>query len=447
MINEIKRYYSSSVIESGYETRDHSSPWHCIVLGLLAALFLSRQPGALLSPTFIAEDGVIFFKQQYEYGLLKSLTTEYAGYYHTVPRLIAWFASLFDVSNAPLIYAIASWLIGIISYCYFTTSSCSIIMGWYPARVIITALMIISPDTDNAFKLNCIQWYLLLLMMWIVMVPLPTNAWRRGALLLALVATVWTSPVSLFFLPIDILRALSSYESSEKWIWTVVLINFVIMAATLKTGVVPRSGLDLGQLLSAATFAIAFRAIGDTFLGTHVNSLISNSAPAFHYGLSLLFGCLFLVSQIKGTFAQRWSMMVFLYASLFCIAGLAVRPWIADFINISGAHSVKLTLDHQRYFFIPVLFVLFVLFVSFNHLLMALNGVKKAQTGFVILVFSLGYFAIHHYDHILWDWRSQKPWREVAYAINQAENDTTVDSIYVDATSGPEWNFNLIINH
>jgi hypothetical protein len=71
-----------------------------------------RRPDAFLKPQIYAEDGPIFLQQYFELGI-KSLITPYAGYLHTVPRIIALlFGSLsVNLLYIPLCYNLSYFLL------------------------------------------------------------------------------------------------------------------------------------------------------------------------------------------------------------------------------------------------------------------------------------------------------------------------------------------------
>src|SRR5580700_4292896 len=86
---------------AGAERLNIRRTWPVLFL-IVAALLACRQPYALIHPTFFAEDGAIFFKQQYEMGFAAALTTRYAGYPHFSPRILAGLCSVLPIEYIPL---------------------------------------------------------------------------------------------------------------------------------------------------------------------------------------------------------------------------------------------------------------------------------------------------------------------------------------------------------
>src|SRR3954469_13020568 len=54
-------------------------------------ILFARRPDMVLNPQFWAEDGPVFFAQARIHGIA-ALVEPYAGYFHTVLRLVAWIA-------------------------------------------------------------------------------------------------------------------------------------------------------------------------------------------------------------------------------------------------------------------------------------------------------------------------------------------------------------------
>src|SRR5260370_124194 len=84
------------------------------------ALFL-KSPDAFLNPQFWAEDGAIFYAQQYG-KLWPQISTPYAGYLHFIPRLFAWLLSPIPPLYLPLSYNLSALLIDSICVTYAINS-------------------------------------------------------------------------------------------------------------------------------------------------------------------------------------------------------------------------------------------------------------------------------------------------------------------------------------
>ena len=58
-----------------------------LVFGTAVALIILRRPDAILNPQFWAEDGVLWYANAYNLGIVRSLLMTDAGYYQTLCRI------------------------------------------------------------------------------------------------------------------------------------------------------------------------------------------------------------------------------------------------------------------------------------------------------------------------------------------------------------------------
>lgn len=142
-----------------------------IVILLLLLFMYLRNINILLNPQLWAEDGNVFFQEYYDYGL-KSIFMPYAGYLHTVPRIIiiiSYFLS--EVFNKgiiliPMFSVFLSNLVG--AYCLGYV--CSKDLKWFAPlklRILLSLLLCFVPYTgevyNNPTNLHWILGYFLFL--------------------------------------------------------------------------------------------------------------------------------------------------------------------------------------------------------------------------------------------------------------------------------------------
>ena len=77
---------------------------------LSVAVVVLKTPDALRLPQFWAEDGAVFFSQQWGH-LIPRIFVPYGGYLNVIPRTVAWLATAVPVVYAPMFYVVASILI------------------------------------------------------------------------------------------------------------------------------------------------------------------------------------------------------------------------------------------------------------------------------------------------------------------------------------------------
>jgi len=120
----------------------------------LVLLFL-KSPDALLAPQFWAEDGPVFFAAQFGHDWPR-LSTPYAGYLHTVTRLVAWIAAWFDLSHAPLIYNALALLIDAACIAYVALR----LAAWFPQWAVFLSFFIVPSSGDIFGTATNVQWFM-----------------------------------------------------------------------------------------------------------------------------------------------------------------------------------------------------------------------------------------------------------------------------------------------
>jgi hypothetical protein len=120
----------------------------------LVLLFL-KSPDAILAPQFWAEDGPVFFAAQFGQDW-PQLLTPYAGYLHTVPRLVAWIATWFDLAHAPLVYNALAILIDAACIAYVSLR----LAAWFPQWAVFLSFFIVPSSGDIFGTATNVQWFM-----------------------------------------------------------------------------------------------------------------------------------------------------------------------------------------------------------------------------------------------------------------------------------------------
>jgi hypothetical protein len=174
-----------------------------LLLAGFALLLFLRKPHALLTPQLWAEDGSIFLVQNDQLGLA-ALVEPYAGYLHTLPRLIALAASVTcDPAWWPAFYNVGTFLIWIAVVARLFSPRLDL-----PGKPWLALALIAVPHTGEVFgHITNLQWMtaLVLVQQLLVAAPRTTREWIGDLLILAFVAL--TGPFALIFLPLFVLRS------------------------------------------------------------------------------------------------------------------------------------------------------------------------------------------------------------------------------------------------
>lgn len=127
-----------------------------LLLFLFVFLLLSyKSPDALSNPQFWAEDGTIFFSEQFGRAL-PQLFTSYAGYLHTIPRLVAWLASAFPYGDQPEVYNFCAIAIDSAAVLFFALRSRWLVPAWLTLLV----FALVPTDGEMFGTLTNVQWFL-----------------------------------------------------------------------------------------------------------------------------------------------------------------------------------------------------------------------------------------------------------------------------------------------
>jgi hypothetical protein len=176
-----------------------------VVLATIASLL--RQPGAGALNTVWAEDGQVFLGQA-AHSSFGALATSYAGYFHTIPRLLAGFDTLLPASAAaPLMAIEAALCYALIAVLVYHASAAHLASRL--ARVLAASVVVLAPlGTDELYNsIANIHWAGLYVVFWML---LWTPSSRAGRILaVAVVALVAASDILvLVFAPLALLRML-----------------------------------------------------------------------------------------------------------------------------------------------------------------------------------------------------------------------------------------------
>jgi hypothetical protein len=163
-----------------------------------------------------AEDGRNFIQNAIDHGAFSTLTFPYAGYLHTLPRLIAGIT----VSLAPpesyalWMCALSCAAAGIMAAIVYVCTAD--VISWMPARVLIASITVLAPLEPREILGNTANLHSIVLwtLFWVLLYR-PRTRW--GSALLAVVALIGTATEiqAVFLLPLLLIRP------RDRWRWPV----------------------------------------------------------------------------------------------------------------------------------------------------------------------------------------------------------------------------------
>jgi len=173
-----------------------------VAFGAAAALVAWLRLPAVTRDTLWAEDGRNFIQGAIDSGPVNSLLIPYAGYLHTIPRLIAAAVEAVPVSGWAIGMTAGSCLVaGIVTVTVFVATRG--IIDWMPARIAIASLTVLAPLAPREVLGNAANVHSLLMwaLFWIVLSRPTTRASAVGLSVVALLGAL-TEVQSLFLLPL-----------------------------------------------------------------------------------------------------------------------------------------------------------------------------------------------------------------------------------------------------
>jgi hypothetical protein len=133
----------------------------------IAAIFLLlflRRSDALTAPQFFAEDGVVFFHDQFLLGIWRSIWIPHAGYVLAVQRLTALLGSFFGSALAPAVYNATALILSACCCAFFMLPVFRAIVRSDLLRFAACCLFAIALDSAELIgTITQIQWFLQLL--------------------------------------------------------------------------------------------------------------------------------------------------------------------------------------------------------------------------------------------------------------------------------------------
>ncbi len=336
---------------------NNRTSWRIIwfTLTLVGMILFIRKPDALLNPQFWAEDGNIFFLQQYQHGAT-ALFQSYAGYLHIVPRMIAFYTDLFfPYSLAPHVYNYSSFFITIL-----------VIAGIFSPRIqldykpLFTLSFVLVPHFSGEIFINItnLQWILLIALIFLLIKDTPNQ--KYGNIYLQTIldcATIilcgLTGPFLIFLLPLFILKALRKSFLYRSIILPIILLIVSIQIMTLiYSPFYARLPMALEFTISPYIDILGQKVFGVLFLGISVMYTLT------HYGHDI-----FLMLLSIAYFIVIFSLFIYSFKTkkYIIIVFLAIHFIIlfATFYKFQGAPSILIHYGAgPRYFYIPYLMII-----------------------------------------------------------------------------------------
>ncbi|MFF1633262.1 hypothetical protein [Leifsonia sp. NPDC058248] len=404
-----------------------------VALGLGCAVIAWLRIPAIARDTFWAEDGRTFISSA-ALGGPSALFKPYAGYLHTVPRLVAAVVVLLPVHWWALATAASACAIaGILAVVVFVCTRD--LVPWLPARLFIAGLTVLAPLAPREVLGNLANLHSVFLwtLFWIV---LSRPRRMRTAVILSVVAFLgaMTEIQAVFLAPLLLLR------SRDRLVW--------IVRAGLIAGMVVQLVVTLGWPRAGNTNpAVDPLSIGYGYLINAVMPLVipqsqlgpvlASTGPAVGIAVVAAIAAAMVYVVLRGTRAQRLLVVAALSGSvLIYVASVATNPnTFYDYARLTSAQLSTVWLT--RYGVVPSMLLALVLPVA-AAIAFGRRHRRRAVSWSVIAVAAVSAALIVAQLGPQWTRRSDGPaWQpQLAAATAQCRRDDEVRFVNLKETIG-----------
>jgi hypothetical protein len=250
-----------------------------VLLGALAvaattAVSLARQGGAGALNTIYAEDGTIFLTQALHKSTLEALATPYAGYLHTVPRLITELVTMLPSSQYAAGLAAGGALVTSLMACLVYVASGQWFTGVLP-RLLVAAVTVLVPvgqeELPNAIA--NLQWPALYALFWVLMWA-PAAAGKRAVAVVTTLLISLSCVIALALFPLALWQAYRKRDRFSVLVLGAMSVGLAGQGLAMLSGTEQRPlNLDLVQWAPWWVIrAIPAGVIGQRWFGTEVDA-------------------------------------------------------------------------------------------------------------------------------------------------------------------------------
>lgn len=310
-------------------------------------LLFVRRPHASIHPQLFAEDGIIFWVEDYLYGYLALLRT-YGGYFPLTARLIAYLSSFFDPRFAPGLFFTSALLTHLAVVALLMSTRVRL-----PCKFILAALTIIVPHTNEVFtNATNVQWPLTLAL---ILFAIAEDAETKGEKLfdrMGILFVGMSGPSSIVLLPAFALRwwLRGTHESRATFLFA--LVPTIIQGSALLLIGLPPGHSELNVNLIATV--MSYRLWETLLLGFSIPNAEPNAWLAI-FGF-LASGAFLFLSAREGPWRSARLMIALCWL---CLTASVTLRFAHDVFFLTSP------IAGDRYFYVQHVLVLWWLIIEF----------------------------------------------------------------------------------
>jgi hypothetical protein len=343
------------------------------ILIIATIVLFIRRTDSFINPQFWAEDGPVFFLQQYENGL-STITQPYAGYLHLIPRLIAFISELFfPYSLVPFVYTFMSFVITLFVINAIFSRRLNI-----KYKGLFSLALVLIPHYGNEVFMNVtnIQWILCVLLVTTAMKEEPNYVYGnlKTQYVFDIITTTLcglTGPFLIFIMP---LFAWKWFQNKNKYNSIIIFAVGIILIVQLS--LIPFETVELRSSyinldLNAYGQIIGTKIFGGLFLGRLANSISPFLLSAVYFSL--------VVTLVLHSPHKRKFIIFFLYIHLVIL--------LAVFYKFKATPEILIPPENgTRYFYLPYIMIVW-------SLVIALEEIKNWKKALILIALLCVFFS------------------------------------------------------
>lgn len=365
-----------------------------LLFGITTIIMFIRKTDSIIHPQFWAEDGTVFFLQQYNQGV-SALFEPYAGYLHVVPRLIALFSdSFFPYSAAPYVYNYSSLFLTLLVIANIFSSR--LIMN---NKFLLVLSVVLVPHYRNQVFLNItnLQWILAILIIVTLLKEQPHPKYgnvhvQRIVDFTVIICCGLTGPFIIFLLPFFVWKCFRARNYHSYSIVMAVIavasiqLLFIINDVPLSSGAVAQN-YEYARVVGQKLF-------GNLFLGISIPYEINA-----YFLCSLLLFLIVFIAYLSVDYDKNRSFVIVVLLGFFFAILLATLNKFK--LNPGGIIPPG---AGPRYFYLPYVMIVWSLIICLDQKKIWKSILVKLLL-IVILISSLA-SEFHSNPFIDYDWQS-----------------------------------------
>ncbi len=342
---------------------------HMVLVIFLGILLFLRRSDALLNSQPWAEDGVIFIQQAIEYSF-SSLFISYAGYFHTIPRLVTLFSLQFGLQNTPFIMNFLSLLIATFSISYFFNKKFRFIIKNDYLRFASTFFILLMPIQEIFLNITNIQWFLAIyLTLWTSDFIFNYGSVFQSKLnirtILQMVFTVLaflTTPLAFLLVPFLILTVIRRSKCSQFFTFDFFILYLVPIISVLLYIIICIS-VDASRSAEIPSLINIVRIFSAQVVAKLFYSNSHEIVSQFGYAPSYLISTFVVLFLILAAFKKRTTAVDIWLWSLIILDILLISISSPDFNRMFSSYNI---MGGERYLFYPMTWLLILFIRHFN---------------------------------------------------------------------------------